>query len=193
MTDPAVSPDDATQAQAPRPRSFWRGALESLLVIAGFASFGFAWAGLERRDSTLADYPRAPMEDAPPPTPSRWLVDGFNVLHAGVLHGRDRAQWWTAPRREQLVALAQRFDDAAAEIWIVFDGSYADEPAEAAAGRVRQVFAPSADDWLLKQVRASDAPGCLAVVTADRAVADRARHRGAQVVAPRSFLARCQG
>ena len=33
---------------------------------------------------------------------------------------------------------------------------------------------------------------CLAVVTADRAVAARARHRGAQIVSPRQFLARCQ-
>jgi len=193
MTDQSrTDHPDETPHQAAR-GSFWRGTLESLLVIAAFASFGFAWAGLERRDAPLADYPRAPMEEAPPPTPSRWLVDGFNVLHAGVLHGRDRALWWTAPRREQLVALAQRFDDSAAEIWIVFDGSHPDEPAEPSAGRVRQIFAPSADDWLLKQVRASESPGCLAVVTADRAVADRARHRGAQVVSPRGFLARCQG
>ena len=129
----------------------------------------------------------------PARTPSLWLVDGFNVLHAGVLHGRDRAQWWTEPRREQLVAIAARFDDAEAEIWIVFDGSGPEAPAEPPASRVRQVFAPSADDWLVAKVRASETPACLAVVTADRAVAGRARHRGAQVVSPRSFLARCQG
>ncbi len=178
--------------------TFWRGGLESLLVVAGFVAFGFAWAGLERRDAALSDYPSPPMESAPPaptptPTPSLWLVDGFNVLHAGVLHGRDRAQWWTEPRREQLVAIAARFDDAAAEIWIVFDGSGPEAPAEPPASRVRQVFAPSADDWLVAKVRASETPACLAVVTADRAVAGRARHRGAQVVSPRSFLARCQG
>jgi predicted RNA-binding protein with PIN domain len=170
--------------------SFWRGILESLLVVSGFAGFGFAWAGLERRDAALSDYPPPPME-ATPPAPSLWLVDGFNVLHAGVLHGRDRAQWWTEPRREQLVTLAERFDDAEAEIWIVFDGSGPEAPAEAPAGRVRRIFAPSADDWLLAKVRASEAPACLAVVTADRSVADRARHRGAQVVSPRGFLARC--
>jgi len=171
-------------------RSFWREALESLLVIAGFTAFGLAWAGLERRDAASAGYPEAPMETAPP-TPSEWLVDGFNVLHAGVLRGRDRALWWTEPRREQLVARVSRFDDANAEIWIVFDGSEPDRPAEPGARRIHQVFAPSADDWLVKRVRASEAPACLAVVTADRAVADRARHRGAQVISPRSFLARC--
>jgi len=170
---------------------FWRGIFESLLVLSGFAGLGFGWAGLERRDAALPDYPRAPMEAAPP-TPSLWLIDGFNVLHAGVLRGRDRAQWWTEPRREQLVAVVERFEDADAEIWIVFDGSGAETPSEAPAGRVRRIFAPSADDWLVATVRASQAPGCLAVVTADRAVADRARHRGAQVVSPRCFLARCQ-
>ena len=175
---------------------FWRGILESLWVVAGFAGFGFAWAGIERRDAAPADYPRPPME-ATPPEPRLWLVDGFNVLHAGVLHGRDRAQWWTEPRREQLVALAERFDDAGAEIWIVFDGigpdgSRPETPGEAPASRVRRIFAPSADDWLLAKVRTSQAPACLAIVTADRAVADRARHRGAQVVSPRSFLARCK-
>jgi len=178
--------------------TFWHGGLESLLVVAGFVAFGFAWAGLERRDAALSDYPSPPMESAPPaptptPTPSLGLVDGFSVLPAGVLHGRDRAQWWTEPRREQLVAIAARFDDAEAQIWIVFDGSGPEAPAEPPASRVRQVFAPSADDWLLAKVRASATPACLAVVTADRAVAGRARHRGAQVVSPRSFLARCQG
>jgi hypothetical protein len=172
---------------------FWRGILESLLVMSGFAGFGLAWAGLERRDAAQPDYP-PPSLEATSPAPSLWLVDGFNVLHAGVLRGRDRAQWWTEPRREQLVALAERFDDAEAEIWIVFDGSGLDQsqPAEAAPSRVRRFFAPSADDWLLAQVRASQQPGCLAVVTADRAVAGRARHRGAQVVSPRAFLSRCR-
>jgi hypothetical protein len=176
---------------------FWRGILESLLVVSGFAGFGFAWAGLERRDAALSDYPPPAME-ATPSAPSLWLVDGFNVLHAGVLRGRDRAQWWTEPRREQLVALAERFDDPDAEIWIVFDGSGPDgsgpqAPAGAPTGRVRRIFAPSADDWLLAKVRSSAEPACLAVVTADRAVAGRARHRGAQVVSPRGFLSRCQG
>jgi hypothetical protein len=170
---------------------FWRGAFESLFVISGFVGLGLGWGALERRDAAVADYPSAPMESAPP-EPTLWLVDGFNVLHAGVLRGRDRAEWWSARRRGELVALAERFEDEAAEIWIVFDGKGPAEPAVVPSGRVRQVFAPSADDWLLATVRESAAPGCLAVVTADRAVAARARHRGAQVVGPRSVLARCR-
>jgi hypothetical protein len=168
---------------------FWRGAIESLLVISGFVGVGLAWAGVEGRDAARADYPAASMQESAPPRV--WLVDGFNVLHAGVLRGRDRAEWWSAPRRQQLVAIAERFDDPAAEIWIVFDARDPQPPEAEPEGRVRQVFARSADDWLVARVRACEEPGCLAVVTADRAVAGRARHRGAQVVAPRRFLARC--
>jgi rRNA-processing protein FCF1 len=53
------------------------------------------------------------------------------------------------------------------------------------------VFAPSADDWLLQAVRDAEEPSALVVVTADRQLADRIRHRGARIVSPRTFLARC--
>ena len=158
---------------------FWRGILESLLVVSGFAGFGFAWAGLEQRDAARPHYP-PPLMEAPPPTPSLWLVDGFNVLHAGARRGRDRAQRWTQPRREQLVALAERFDDAEAQIWIVFDGSGPETPGEAPASRVRRIFAR-------RPTRAardgSRQPGACLPRRRDggRAVASCARHRGAQV------------
>jgi uncharacterized protein YaiI (UPF0178 family) len=53
------------------------------------------------------------------------------------------------------------------------------------------VFAPSADDWILRELREASDPTAIVVVTADRQVADRARHRGARVVSPRAFLERC--
>jgi hypothetical protein len=56
-----------------------------------------------------------------------------------------------------------------------------------------RVFAPSADDWLLARVRAAENPGRIAVVTADRRLAERARRRGARVVGPGEFLRRCTG
>ena len=125
-------------------------------------------------------------------------MDGFNVLHSGVLQGRDRGNWWTAPMRARLLARAERFDDPAAEVWLVFDGPRAGEPEERAVGddarsasRVRQVFAPSADAWLVARVKATAEPAAIAVVTADRQVAGRVRHRGARVVSPREFLSRC--
>ena len=59
------------------------------------------------------------------------------------------------------------------------------------AGRVRSVFAPSADEWLLARIRERD-PAQVALVTADRRLAARARDRGVEVVAPAAFLARCR-
>ena len=188
----------------------WReGLLESLAVVLAFVGFGLLWAAVESRaafetraPSSNRSYPDtvvAPETRRPSvaPDPSIWLVDGFNVLHACVLHGRDRAEWWSAPRRAELLALAHRFDDASVEIWVVFDGPRAGVPAGPATagaepGGVHEVFASSADDWLVDRVRTSPDPSRLAVVTADRRLAGRTRHRGAWVVAPREFLAHCQ-
>jgi predicted RNA-binding protein with PIN domain len=121
----------------------------------------------------------------------RWLVDGFNVLHAGVLRGNDRRGWWREEVRARLLERVAAFDDAAAELWVVFDGSGPAGGGEQASLRPRVVFAPSADEWLLGAVREAPDPAALVVVTADRQLADRARHRGARVVSPRAFLARC--
>jgi predicted RNA-binding protein with PIN domain len=186
------------------------GIARSLGLVAATLAFGLGWAGVEHalggglapRAPRPASYDRAPMEDAPPPpTPSPvepepeiWLVDGFNVLHAGILKGRDRAGWWTAPVQLRLVERVARFEPLHAELWVVFDaaspGSERCAP-EAALARVQLVFAPSADDWLVRRVRQDEAPARLAVVSGDRQVTGRARHAGARIVSPRSFLARC--
>ena len=124
--------------------------------------------------------------------PAQWLVDAFNVLHTTLLGGRDRAEWWTEPRRAELVARAADFEDENAEVWLVFDGPRPlAENADRGPG-VRQVFAQSADAWVLERVRSSDAPERIAVVTSDRRLAARARRRGARLVAPADFLARCR-
>ena len=172
----------------------WRGVLETATVVACFVGFGLAWAqGVERAPAAAPDYPR-PVVENPQDTPSIWLLDGFNVLHAGPLGGRDRSEWWTEPRRAELLELAGRFDDPSAEIWVVFDGPRAACEGDAGGGSgPRRVFAPSADEWLLARVRAADSPGRIGVVTADRKVTERARHHGAQVFSPREFLERCTG
>ena len=122
--------------------------------------------------------------------PSVWLIDGFNVLHAGLLGGRDRSKWWTESKRQQLLDRVESFEDTDAELWIVFDGRHEASRSPGAVGP-RCVFAPSADAWLVERVREATDPSRMAVVTADRQVAGRARSRGAQVVSPRDFLARC--
>ncbi len=142
------------------------------------------------------------MEVDPRPEPTCWLVDGFNVLHAGVLHGRERGRWWGAEARRALLHRLSGFR-AAGELWVVFDGpergptETQGEPTPAAGpkqppGRARVVFAPSADAWLLRAVRKASNPSRVTVVTGDRPLADRLRHRGAQIESPRRFLARCR-
>lgn len=165
-------------------RGIWAGALQTGAVMALVVGFGLGWAGLASRGQAGA-YNREPMER------QRWLVDGFNVLHAGVLRGNDRRGWWREEMRARLLERVACFEDGEAELWVVFDGSGPGGDAEQASERPRVVFAPSADEWLLDAVRETADPAAVVVVTADRQLADRARHRGARVVSPRAFLARC--
>jgi predicted RNA-binding protein with PIN domain len=197
----ALAPDGPGERM---PGAGWWGVLETLAVVATFASFGLAWAEIETRASGEGPsyaHPVAVEVKSLRPTPSTWLIDGFNVLHTSLLGGRDRNEWWTGARRDELLERVARFDDPRAEVWVVFDGPRpeaadtagahpGDEPGDE---RPRRVFATSADAWLVAQVRASEDPERIAVVTADRQVASRVRQRGAQVHSPRDFLARCSG
>jgi len=177
---------------------WFRAALEPLVVILAFLAFGLAWAMLASLENRVPS-PQDPAETGPEvrpgsPAPQLWLLDGYNVLHAGVLRGRDRRGWWTVSVQSRLVAIAETFDDPAAQIVVVFDGARPAAPQAAKPpplSRVRLVYAPSADDWMVTHVRGSEAPGHITVVTADRQVQGRARHGGANVVSPLAFLARC--
>lgn len=138
--------------------------------------------------------PPAPGEPAgePAPEPTVWLIDGFNLLHAAVLRGRDRREWWGPAARERVLALVRRLEAPGAEVIVVFDGRRPpDEPETHDATGPQVVFAASADDWLVRAVRQAPDPSRIAVVTADRQVAERARHRGARVVGPIAFRERC--
>ncbi len=90
-------------------------------------------------------------DDSAPTTPvsaTIWLIDGFNVLHASVLGGRDRSQWWNESHRAELLGRIREFDDSGAEIWVVFDGpgteteSAASPPTDSRRASLRTVFAP---------------------------------------------------
>ena len=171
---------------------FGREIVVTLAIGAGFVAAGLGWAAAEsgfrhpgEACSPIA-YASFPMTCG---EARIWLVDGYNVLHAGVLGGRDRSQWWTGSRRRELLERVAGFDTDV-EIWIVFDGP--DDPgAGSDSPGVHCVFAVSADDWLVDRVRKAEDPSEIAVVTADRQVAGRARGKGAQVVSPKNFLARC--
>jgi YacP-like NYN domain len=181
--------------------SFGRGVLEALAVPALFVALGIAaaaWVG--RAAPQPAPYPPALMdpvleEAAPTPAPV-WLVDGFNVVHVALRAGaearREGDAWWGSRLRGALLERVAGFDDPGAEIWVVFDGPRPVPGAQAPSPRLRQVFAPSADDWLLARLRAEPDPRRVAVVTADGRLAGRARRRGARVVTPAEFLRRCR-
>jgi predicted RNA-binding protein with PIN domain len=192
-----------------------RGAAEALAVMAAFVVGGIGFAQLERRALRESGaYPCPAMATgsgrggegrdrareandraregaeaaAAALAASVWLVDGFNVLCAGLLRGRERSAFWSEANRRVLLERAARFDDPHARVVVVFDG---DAPAPApTAERVEGVFARCADAWILARLREARGER-VAVVTADRSLADRARHRGAEVVSPHAFLARC--
>jgi len=187
-------------------RSFVRGLFEAVCVVALFIGGGLGWAAvlgggaLPAGSEAPARY--FPDVEEPPPSPRVWLVDGYNVLSVGLLAGRAREGWWSSRFRDELLGRVEAFEEHEAEIWVVFDAARPPDTEQAAEGRaprgkpsergrVRSVFAPSADEWLLAQIRDRGAEG-ITLVTADRRLADRARHRGAEVVAPAEFLARCR-
>lgn len=161
---------------------FLAGLLQSAGITSAFVVFGLAWAGVfSLYNVRVTESER----------PAIWLVDGFNVLHAGVLGDRERGEWWREPSRARLLELARSFDDPEAEVWIVFDGPRP-APDMPATSRLRVVFATSADEWLLSRLRNAPDPSKLGVVTGDRRLAIRSRRRGARVIRPREFLDRCR-
>ena len=192
--------DRPLESAARRRLPFLAEAAEALAVVALFVAGGTLWAGvlaLEPSPSHAAsDYVPFVSDPADPqeiqaPTPRIWLIDGYNVLNVGLLAGRSREGWWRTPFREELLGRVARFEAADVEVWVVFDGAHPAVPESSdPPPRVRSVFAPSADDWLLRQLGERPA-GEVAVVTADRRLAERARRRGAAIVSPAAFLARC--
>ena len=139
--------------------------------------------------------------------PTSWLVDGYNVLRVTLTRGGPDADWWTAPRRQRLLALAallgplgpQEGESDPHEVCVVFDGRHLEsseehvEPSADAAGRrVTAVYAQNADDWILERLAAkrADAAHTL-VVSADRALVHAARQRGAKTMTPGDFVALC--
>ncbi len=172
------------------------GILQTLGTVGAFVLAGVAAAALYPSAMPLS----APPDPAAPatepagehsePAGEHWLVDGYNVIQVALLAGRERDDWWAEARRAELLERADAFQTGAAAVEVVFDGPEPALPREGA----RAVFAPSADDWILARV--VEAPSGTApptVVTGDRRLAARARHRGARIVTPADFLALCAG
>jgi hypothetical protein len=198
-------------------------AVEAVAVLVAVVGFGLGWAlwvepsgqvaqGTQPASLSGTAYPDPAMStpessNETPHSPVRttdphvdeWLVDGFNLLHAVLLGGEERSEWWKASGRNRVLeaVAAATHEDEHERVWVVFDGS---RPAPAPpdselenagnADRLQSVFAPSADDWLVRRVKAAPNPTQVTVVTGDRKLANRARHHGAIVVSPSDFLSR---
>jgi len=130
-------------------------------------------------------------------SPKSWIVDGYNVLRVSLsAHGPP--DWWNEERRAALTTIASRLPYPSDEIVLVFDARHLAEPqvrpaVDADPPRLRHVYAPSADEWIISTLKGRDPSVQTVVVTADRPLADRARHRGAQVIATDEFVALCGG
>jgi predicted RNA-binding protein with PIN domain len=120
------------------------------------------------------------------------IIDGFNVLHAVVLVGRDRAGWWQPAAQRRLVERVEQLTLSYPAMWIVFDRrpspSEVPEDVTSNDSRIRIVYAPSADDWIVHEVERLAPQHAITVVTADRPLRDRVRQVGGIVLSPSAVL-----
>ncbi len=122
----------------------------------------------------------------------RWLVDGMNVI------GTRPDAWWKDRHGAmvRLVALLERWVAASGEdVTVVFE----QPPSPPISSTVIEVAhaprprADSADDEIVRRLRADPEPGEVRVVTSDRWLADRVRVAGATVEPAQSFRTRLEG
>lgn len=123
-----------------------------------------------------------------------FVVDGFNFTHAVVLRKDERPRFVASEERARLVDL---FSDLPLRGVLVIDDRSASFPREQELSEALSVerpksgfhllTSPDADATILDCVAASSDPARLCVVTADRSLADRSRHRGARVLSPFRF------
>ncbi|TDQ52506.1 NYN domain-containing protein [Actinorugispora endophytica] len=117
------------------------------------------------------------------------LVDGYNVTKTG---------YGTLPLADQRTRLLAGLEGLAtrtkAEITCVFDGAEVDAPLTlSAARRVRLLFSDpgeTADELIIRLVRAEPEGRPLAVVTSDKEIIAAVRREGARTVASRLLLRR---
>lgn len=118
------------------------------------------------------------------------VVDAANVV------GSRPTGWWR-DRAGAAAALIDRLRAAAAEgtvpppVVVVLEGAARAGAPEGEAGGVRVVHAPGeGDETIVAVAGTAGAGGPVTVVSADRALAARVRHAGAEVVGPRWLLDR---
>lgn len=123
-----------------------------------------------------------------------YLVDGFNLLHAVILKDRcpknDALRWWDGDHQQAVVQLVEGMEGGQA--CVVFDGPKPPREGVAGTGRVEVRFAKSADDHIVERCSELQGRRKVYVVSADRSLVDRARHRGAEALSPWRFAHLCR-
>jgi predicted RNA-binding protein with PIN domain len=108
----------------------------------------------------------------------RWIVDGMNVI------GSRPDGWWRDRRRAmtRLVEALERWARAeGTDVTVVFEKPLT-PPLASDVVTIAHAPAPapnSADDEIVRLVRAAERPGEIVVATSDRTLADRVRAAGA--------------
>jgi predicted RNA-binding protein with PIN domain len=122
----------------------------------------------------------------------RWLVDGMNVI------GTRPDAWWKDRHGAmvRLVDLLERWVATSGEDVVVVFEQPPRPPISSTVIEVAHAPRPrpdSADDEIVRRLRADPDPGMVRVVTSDRWLADRARVVGATVEPAESFRSRLEG
>lgn len=114
----------------------------------------------------------------------RWIVDAMNVIGS-------RPDGWWKDRREAMVRLVDHLERWAGDVrvTVVFEHPVS-PPIESSVIEIAaapRAAANSADDEIVRLIRADDAPQDVTVVTSDGALSDRIREVGASVFPAASF------
>jgi predicted RNA-binding protein with PIN domain len=120
------------------------------------------------------------------------LIDGFNFLHAVVLRGQARAEWWSPSKQAMVIEwLTQHTGGERAELWVVFDqrGSSAGAAPGQSEGSIQVCYAPDADELIVARCAELTSGREVSVISADRSLVDRARRHGARGLSPWKFAA----
>ncbi len=116
----------------------------------------------------------------------RWIVDAMNVIGS-------RPDGWWKDRRRAMAGLVEQLERWAPTedggVTVVFERPMS-PPFDSSVIEIAhapRAAANSADDEIVRLVRADDRPHDLMVVTSDSALADRVRNAGASVYPAASF------
>jgi hypothetical protein len=124
----------------------------------------------------------------------RYLIDGYNLLHAlGVLQGRAGPGGLEKARTRLLGMLRGKFGDHAHDVTVVFDAAQAPPGAVEVQDhhgiQVRfAVAAGQADDVIEEFIRKESSPGRLTVVSDDRRLQQAAKRRRCPVLDCGTFI-----